>query len=750
MDLQGLNDQQKQAVLSEAPSLLVLAGAGSGKTRVLTQRIAYLIQEKGVAPWQVLAFTFTNKAAGEMKDRVARALDRPVDSLWIGTFHSICSRLLRREIVHLGYASNFTIYDAGDQASLVKQILKQGHMEDQGMSPRAILSAISLLKNRGIPVDEALDRADNPVDLLVARVYRAYEGAKKKNNALDFDDLILFMLTLMTQYPEVRDRYRDQFRYVFVDEYQDTNHAQYDLIRSFVGPDSRVFLVGDADQSIYGWRGADISNILHFDRDFRSPKTLLLEQNYRSTKRILEAANALIRHNEERKEKNLWTENGEGAPIQYRLFQSEAEEAVGLVEKIREESNVTPYKGQAILYRTNAQSRPLEEALIREGIPYRVVGGLKFYDRAEIKDLVAYMTLIINPTDDVAFRRIINQPKRGLGEKSLDNLQKLAAENGLSLMDTLLDGDLFAGLTPAIQKKFRPFLDLFCSLASQVHGPMTDFFQAVYRESGYEAMLEKSQAVEDRSRMDNIAAFYDAIAQYQDEEAEGTIVDYLQNLALMSDLDKTEEGKSGVTLMTMHSAKGLEFPIVYVAGLEDGLTPSERAMEEGHLEEERRLMYVAITRAEKKLYLSGAQVRRVFGSPMPKRPSRFIDELEGHLEKVGEDPNEPASYGGNFAASPGRRTPVHSKESFGDARIRGAYDRQRERIRELVRQKQKRLDETLHTPYRVGDKVRHRKFGLGTVVSVVAREDGDELTVTFEKKGIKRLNAALAPLTKES
>ena len=750
MDMQGLNPVQKEAVLTESPSLLVLAGAGSGKTRVLTQRIAYLIKEKGVAPWQILAFTFTNKAAGEMKERVGRALDRPVDSLWIGTFHSICSRLLRREIDRLGYESNFTIYDSGDQTTLVKQIIKERQLSDQGVSPRAILSAISLLKNRGTPADEALDRAETPVDLLVAKVFRAYESAKKKNNALDFDDLILMMLTLMTHHSEVREKYQAQFRYVFVDEYQDTNHAQYDLIRSFVGPGCRVFLVGDADQSIYGWRGADISNILNFDRDFASPKTLLLEQNYRSTKKILAAANALIQHNENRKKKNLWTENGEGAAIHYRLFQSEAEEAVGVVSKIEEESKDFPYRDQAILYRTNAQSRPLEEALIREGIPYKVVGGLKFYDRAEIKDLVAYMNLVINPTDDVAFRRIINQPKRGIGDKSLEKLQALATENGLSLLDALLDADLFGQLTAAQQKKFRTFIDLMVSLSAKAQGPMTDFFQSVYQESGYQAMLEASHAVEDRSRIENIASFYDAVAQYQEEEGEGNIVDYLQNLALMSDMDKTEEGRSGVTLMTMHSAKGLEYPLVFVVGMEDGLTPSERAMEEGNLEEERRLMYVAITRAEKKLYLSGAQVRRVFGSPMPKRPSRFIDELEGKIETVGPDPYEGSPATGSEGGSWGRQRSIPGGDSFGDARIRGAYDRQRERIKELVQQKKKRLDETLHTSFRVGDKVRHRKFGLGTVVSVVAKEGGDELTVTFDKKGIKRLNAALAPLTKES
>lgn len=746
-DFSTLNEAQKACVLSQDRSLLVLAGAGSGKTRVLTQRIAYLIREKGVAPWSILAFTFTKKAAGEMQDRVAQALgDAQCKGMWIGTFHSLCARFLRREIDHLGYDPSFTIYDGTDQQSLIKQIMKSQGLSPEGLTPRSLLSRISLWKNEGTAPKQVIAQAETPLDRVSGLLYRQYEKAKKKNNALDFDDLILTMLVVMKQVPEVREKYRQQFSYLFVDEYQDTNHAQYDLVRAFAGPKCSVFLVGDADQSIYGWRGADIQNILHFEDDFPEARIRLLEQNYRSSKRILAAANALIENNQERKKKKLWTENPAGLLPQYRLFQSDTEEAYGVVQQLEEEGQKRSYGEMAVLYRTNAQSRPLEEALMRAGVPYRMVGGLKFYDRAEIKDLVAYMNLLVNPTDDIAFQRVINQPKRGIGPKSLEELRTIAQQAGTSLLGVLEEEPLWARLSPGQQKKFGSFRSIVQALRPSLTGPMTDFFQAVYEKSGYRSMLEASKQIEDVARRENVSAFYDAIAQYQEEEPEATIRDYLQDLSLLTDLDKTAEGEEAVTLMTMHAAKGLEFPCVFIVGMEDGLCPSERAMEEGQLEEERRLLYVAITRAEQKLFLSGARLRRVFGSPMSRLPSRFLDELEDYLELVegASGSPQPASESAYQEAGYARRG------AFADPRIRSAYDRQRARIRQMVEEKKKRLEASLTSEFRVGDRIRHKKFGVGTVVAVAPKKDGDELTVSFENKGIKQLNAALAPIRKES
>ncbi len=756
MNLSTLNTEQKKAVLSEDGALLVLAGAGSGKTRVLTSRIAYLIQQENIAPWRILAFTFTNKAAQEMKDRVASEWGNPVDAMWIGTFHSICSRILRRDIDRLGYERNFTIYDTADQKTLVKRIIKALNINDDNLTPANALNRISEYKNKGYGWEALEQAAFYDRDKDIARIYKRYEEDKKKNNALDFDDLINKTIDLLHDHKDIAERYKDQFSYVFVDEYQDTNHAQYQLILALTNQDSNVCVVGDADQSIYGWRGADINNILDFEKDFPNAKVIKLEQNYRSTKKILNAANRLIAKNENRKEKNLWTEKHEGDDISFKIVNNEYEEAQQVVNWIQQER----YRGRsfdemAILYRTNAQSRAFEEALIQEGVPYRVIGGLKFYDRAEIKDLIAYMTLAVNPTDDESFRRIVNQPKRGIGNVSVEKLQDLASHYGLSLIDALHEEEILNHLSKAQRDKFKVFVDLIDELDEAKEGSITAFIEKVYTESGYRKMLESSSAVEDMTRMENVDAFFNAIAQYEEDEEDASALLYLQNISLMSDLDKTEDGRLGVNMMTIHSAKGLEFPIVFLTGLEDGLFPSRMTMEEGQIEEERRLMYVAVTRAEDKLYMTQALQRRVFGQSVNQKTSRFIDELEDTI--AWEQPK--ASYedyqiSDSFMGSPAVETKSYAnknyqrRQGFANPEIRAQYDAQRERMRRLVQEKKDKQDEVLKTPLRAGDKVQHRKFGIGTVVSVTANEGGDELVVAFDSKGLKRLNGAIAPLKK--
>lgn len=741
MEYENLNRAQREVVLAEDKALLVLAGAGSGKTRVLTTKIVRLLEEKAVAPWHILAFTFTNKAAQEMRDRVEKTLGRSTNGMWMGTFHSICARLLRQEIGILGYGSDFTIYDTADQRTLVKQLLKEQQV-NQDYRPQMVLMRISDYKNRSVGVEEVLENATMDREKIIGRVYQRYEAEKKKNNALDFDDLILKAIEVL-QNKGIRQEFQEKFTHIFVDEYQDTNHPQYELIRLLTGKDASICVVGDADQSIYGWRGADIQNILSFERDFPGARTILLEQNYRSTSHILDAANQLISYNTERKDKNLWTANGEGEAVHFRCVQSENEEAALVAAKLREEQQRgAAWENMAILYRTNAQSRPFEDALLREGIPYRVIGGLKFYDRAEIKDLVAYMNLLINPLDDVSFARVVNQPKRGIGEATVQKLREEAHAMGMSLLQALQEEESVRLLTPAQRNKLLSFSDLLSDLnAMREELPLTKWTEYLYEKTGYRAMLESGGTVEDRTRMENVGAFLDAVSLYEEEEEDPSLVEYLQSLSLLSDLDKTEEKEKGVNLLTIHSAKGLEFDVVFVVGLEEGLFPSRRSIEEGNLEEERRLLYVAMTRAKRKLYLSQAESRRVFGTPMAAMPSSFLKELEGKIEAedIPDVLDRTNVYDRNYAR----------RSNTADPKLREEYDRKRKAFRERIREQQKSRDKQLTSEFRVGDAVQHKKFGHGTVISVVPQPNGDEVTVAFDGKGIKRLNAALAPMQKK-
>lgn len=730
MKLDSLNNMQKKAVLHDKGPLLVLAGAGSGKTRVLTTSIAYLIEEKNIDPRNIIAITFTNKAANEMKERISNLLNMDVSHLWIGTFHSICARILRMNIDKIGYDKNFTIYDSSDQKTLVKEIINElGLKED--ITPREALSVISQAKNKSMSPDEFLQlntyytKGDSYYE-----IYKKYEEKKFYYNALDFDDLIDKVLYLFSKDIETLKFYQEKFQYVFVDEYQDTNNSQYELIKYFSGFHNNITVVGDADQSIYSFRGADISNILNFEKDFKDADVIKLEQNYRSTDKILDTANVLIENNSERKDKNLWTDNKNGSKPIYRSTNVESEEAKFVLDNIKE----LTYQGYdakdfAILYRTNAQSRSFEEILMKNLINYKVIGGLKFYDRKEIKDLVSYLKIIVNPKDDLALKRIINEPKRGIGNKSIAELESISSLHEISMLD-LIRLDEFRPLLNDRLKKladkfYMPLKDIFDNIEKY---KIVDLINEVLDKSGYLKMLETSYSVEDRSRIDNINEFISSAAEYEEENSDDTIFDYLENLSLLSDLDKTEDKDNSVSLMTMHAAKGLEFPIVFVVGLDEGLFPGKRSIDEGNVEEERRLFYVGITRAREKLFLTSSKSRRNYGKPIFYKPSRFVDEI---IDKVIVE-EDSSSYG-------------YTSREYEKAM---AEDYMREKTRQSVLNKKLVKTDASDNDFQVGDKIRHSKWGMGTIVQIKEQDKGNELVVAFDKKGLKKLNQDYAPIEK--
>mgnify|MGYP002713522606 FL=1 len=730
MILEGLNDKQAEAVQHTKGPLLVLAGAGSGKTRVLTTSIANLIENEGVDPRNILAITFTNKAANEMKDRVAALLNMDVSHLWIGTFHSICARILRMNIEKIGYSSNFTIYDTNDQRTLIKEIINDlGYKDD--ISVRDAQNLISSLKNKSISPSEFLKidgyyRNQNEY----YEIYRLYEKRKKEYNSLDFDDLIEKVLELFKKDKQVLEYYQKKFEYVFVDEYQDTNAGQYELIKYFGGYHNNVIVVGDADQSIYSFRGADISNILNFERDFEDAKVIKLEQNYRSTSNILNTANSLIENNIERKDKNLWTSNGNGDEVIYKNNSVESEESKFVVDEIKSLVNSDySYNDIAILYRTNAQSRSFEETLMKNLIDYKVIGGLKFYDRKEIKDLVSYLKIIVNPKDDVALKRIINEPKRGIGQKSVEQMSRIASENDIAMLELITNPSYDQLLTDRLKKLaykfYNPLQEIF---ENALKYTITDLINEVLDKSGYLKSLEASYSVEDRARIDNINEFISAASEYEENNPDDTIYDYLENLSLISDLEKTEDKDDSVVLMTMHAAKGLEFPVVFVVGLDDGLFPGKRSIDEGNIEEERRLFYVAITRAREKLYLTSSEVRRAYGQPIYYKTSRFIDEIRENIKELENK---------SFASFNSRSFERASNEDY-----------MREKTRQSVLDTKLKKHENSDETYQVGDKVVHSKWGQGMVVQIKESEDGNELVVAFDKKGLKKLNQDYAPIYK--
>ena len=633
--LEGLNPAQCDAVLHTEGPLLILAGAGSGKTRALAHRVAYLVEEKGVDPGSILAITFTNKAAREMRERVEGLIGPRAEGAWIMTFHAACGRILRRDIHHLGYGRNFVIYDAADQLNLVRLCLKELNLAESRYAPPAVLAAISRAKNELVDVEGFAARARDLYDRTIARVYRLYQQALQEANALDFDDMIMLAVRLFREFPGVLEHYQEHFRYLMIDEYQDTNHAQYIFSNLLASRHRNLCVVGDESQSIYGWRGADLRNILDFEKDYPEARVIKLEQNYRSTRTILEAANHLVRYNQQRKDKHLWTRNEAGPPLFYYEAGDEHGEALFVaweILRLRQEEG-WDWPAFAILYRVNAQSRLFEEVFIRHGIPYHIVGGLKFYERKEIKDLIAYLRLLHNPHDRVSLERVINVPRRGIGPATLGKASAFARELGVGLYQALGRAGEIPGLGRGVAKKLMQFVELVDSLSQlQDRVTLVELVGEVARRSGYLAMLEAEGTVEALSRLENVHEFLSAARDFEEGNPGAGLEGFLEAISLVADVDTLAPESEAVVLMTLHSAKGLEFPVVFMVGLEEGLFPLARALESAsELEEERRLCYVGITRAEKRLYFTRARWRNWHGEGTPRYPSRFLREVPPEL-----------------------------------------------------------------------------------------------------------------------
>ncbi|MBT2641954.1 DNA helicase PcrA [Bacillus sp. ISL-41] len=741
--LNGLNPEQQKAVKAVDGPLLLMAGAGSGKTRVLTHRIAYLMVEKGVNPYNILAITFTNKAAREMRERIQKMMGGAADDIWISTFHSMCVRILRRDIDRLGYNRNFTILDSTDQQSVIKSILKDKNMDPKKYDPRAILGTISSAKNELITPEEYAKTAGDYFSQKVSDVYTEYQRRLRKNNALDFDDLIMTTITLFIRVPEVLEYYQRKFQYIHVDEYQDTNRAQYMLVKLLAQRFQNLCVVGDSDQSIYRWRGADITNILSFEKDYPRASVILLEQNYRSTKKILLAANMVIQNNMNRKPKNLWTENPEGNKIMYYRADSEQGEAQFVIGKIQEQlRNGRKLSDIAILYRTNAQSRVIEESFLKSNIDYSIVGGIKFYDRKEIKDILAYLRLISNPDDDISLQRIINVPKRAIGSTSIDKIANFAAMHDLSMFQALETIEMI-GLSPKAEKAAAEFRNLVSNYThQQEYLSVTELVEEVLDKTGYRDMLKAEKSLESQSRLENIDEFLTVTKSFEESSEDKSLVAFLTDLALVADIDRLdddgEKKTDFVTLMTLHSAKGLEFPVVFLIGMEEGVFPHSRSlMEEDEMEEERRLAYVGITRAEEELFITNAQMRTLFGRTNMNPESRFIKEIPADLvEDAVPKVRRPApTSGGRPAPASGGRSAASARPSMP---TRGAVSRP-----VAAASGGEGLD------WKVGDKAQHGKWGTGTVVSVKGSGEGTELDIAFPSPtGIKRLLAKFAPITK--
>ena len=724
--LTGLNKEQQQAVQHTEGPLLILAGAGSGKTKVLTVRIAHLLAQ-GINPYEILAITFTNKAAKEMKSRVEGLVGDVANRIWLSTFHSFCAKFLRFELDNfLGYNSNFTIYDTSDSQAVIKAALKALNLDDKYYPVGAMIGAISDAKNKLLFASDFRKQARDFYQQKVADVYEYYERELRKNNALDFDDLLLVAVKLLQSNEAVLDKYSKRFRYVMIDEYQDTNHAQYLLAKLLASHWKNIAVVGDADQSIYAWRGADIQNILDFEKDYPNCTSIKLEQNYRSTKIILDAANAVIENNEGRPKKNLWTDKTEGAKIQHFTAQSEHEEAAFIGDTIAKKHDIhgVPYGDMAILYRTNAQSRVLEEALIKRALPYTMVGGTKFYDRKEIKDVLAYLRVLYNPFDDLSLLRIINVPKRSIGATTVAKLQDYARSNGTSLFMTLTQLHLVDTIKGKTKEKLEEFGILIFTLVAEMEDKtVLDILESILDRTGYLAQLEESTDPQDQARAENIGELLSVAKDFQDTNPTGTVEDFLEQVALVNDVDSFEQEESKVTLMTLHAAKGLEFPIVFLGGLEEGLFPHSRTlMNPEEIEEERRLAYVGITRAEKELYISNATTRTVFGRTSSYLPSRFIDEIPEELvdglrakRKVPDDIK--------------RHVPQHMSVTS------------RPVTKPIVRNE-------VIADWKVGDTAIHSKWGNGKVINVAGEGASMKLTIEFPTQGVRVVMAKFAPVKK--
>ena len=724
-----LNDRQCEAVNHTKGPLLITAGAGSGKTKVLTCRIAHLL-ELGVAPYRILAITFTNKAAKEMKERVQNLVGAQADSIWLSTFHSFCAKLLRFEIDGFhGYTRNFTIYDSSDQLVLIKDCLKKLNLDDKQFTPRSVLGTISAAKNVLMDAKTFAGQAEDFYQQKVSEAYALYQAKLKENNALDFDDLLFLAVRLLEEKDDVREKYQERFQYVLVDEYQDTNHAQYALTKILAAQWRNICVVGDADQSIYAWRGADIRNIIDFTRDYPDAASIKLEQNYRSTKTILNAANAVIDNNESRPRKTLWTENPSGNKVIHYQAQTEHDEAdyIGAIYN-RHEISHEPYGDMAILIRTNAQSRVLEEKLMRYAIPYTMVGGTKFYDRKEIKDVLAYLRLLYNPEDSLSLTRIINVPKRNIGATTMEHVAAYAEGEGISLFEALSSPDAIP-VTKRAQTSLENFAAMIFDLLNEIDGlDVLSLIEKVIKDTGYGEMLDKEAEHDPQgvSRKENVGEFLSVAKDYMDSNPDGNLQDFLENVALVSDVDDFESSESKVTLMTLHSAKGLEFPVVFLAGLDEGLFPHSRTlMDPEQIEEERRLAYVGITRAERQLYVTNAVTRTMYGRISAYMPSRFLGEIPPEL--VEEYKRKSAMPQSRMTSIPGQqRVSILSKP-----------------VATSLPKKHAVTDS-----FSKGDKVRHKIWGIGTVLDVIGDGPNMQMKIQFPTKGVRQVVVKFAPLEK--
>ncbi len=757
--LDGLNEKQYEAVVNyEGPSL-VIAGAGSGKTKVLTHKIAYLIQQIGIKPWNILAITFTNKAANEMKQRVETLVGEVSKDMWIGTFHSICVRILRRYIDRIGFDSSFIIFDTSDQKTMIKNCLKDLNIDDKMFTDRSVQFEISNAKNEMLEPETYLARANGDFRKeKIASVYMMYQKRLKENNAIDFDDIINFTIKILTENPDVLEHYSEKFKYVLVDEYQDTNKAQFMLVSLFASRYGNITVVGDNDQGIYSFRGADISNILNFERDFPGTKIIKLEQNYRCTKSILNAANSVIKNNEVKYDKKLWTENETGNLPKVYKSEDEYDEARYIVEQINHLKREEYYKYSdfAILYRMNTQSRAIEEILVREDIPYKIIGGLKFYERKEIKDIIAYLRLIYNPNDNLSLIRIINEPKRGIGKTSLDQVQKLAEENSKSMYEIIKNAEQY-GLNRVFANS-REFIQVIEELRQlQKELDISELIKQTLNKTGYTKALELENSVEAENRIENLEEFLTVAIEFEEQSADNTLAEFLESITLSSDVDNLEEDQDTVTLMTLHSAKGLEFSVVFLVGMEEGIFPGYKSIgEPKELEEERRLCYVGITRAKSNLYFTCAKHRTIFGSTSYNAMSRFIEEIpeecvEGlkEIQNIQEDNSYNSPYSWEYGKGKANVSSYKmNSEKAGQVKkeVEKTYNfRTAESFLSSLGAKanQKEID---LSQYEAGKRVYHKKFGEGTINYVEQEGDDLKVDITFDKVGHKRLMAKFAGL----
>ena len=761
--LNGLNDKQKEAVLAQEGPCLVIAGAGSGKTKVLTHKIAYYIAN-GAKPWNILAITFTNKAANEMKERIEKLVGDSAKDIWMGTFHSICVRILRKYIDRIGFNTDFVIFDTSDQKTLIKECLKTLKVDDKLFTDRGVLSEISNGKNEMLePKAYSVKYSGDFRKEKIAEIYTLYQTKLKENNALDFDDIINFTIKILTDNPDVLEYYTEKFKYILVDEYQDTNKAQFTLVSLLGSKYGNVTAVGDNDQGIYSFRGADISNILNFEKDFPGTQIIKLEQNYRCTGNILKAANAVIKHNEAKYEKKLWTQNDEGhLPCIY-SGEDEYDEGRYIVEQIQHLKREEYFKNSdfAVLYRMNAQSRAIEDILMREGIPYKVIGGLKFYERKEIKDIIAYLRLIHNPSDNLSLKRIINEPKRGIGKTSLDKIKEISDNSGTSMYEIIKKADKYE-LT-RVYANSRDFITQIEELrAKKEEIKISDLIKQTLKTTGYTKALELENSVEAQTRIENLEEFLTVAIEFEEQSADNTLSEFLNNITLSSDIDGMEDQEDSVTLMTLHSAKGLEFPVVFLVGMEEGIFPGYKSIGEPlALEEERRLFYVGITRAKQYLYLTCAKHRTIFGSTSYNQISRFVKEipdelLEGYAEvvenKSSNSNEEFKDFGYRWSYGKGQSVKTYKM---------GEEDRkQAEKILEtketsfqyrtaesfLSTLKQKEINNVDLSQYKVGQRVYHKKFGEGTITKLEQEGNDIKVDLEFDKVGHKRLMAKFAGL----